>query len=151
MEFEKRRMHLNNARLRNPYEIPLYIFSVLVNLLIIGFILAGALLLGYVNALVGEPLSGPMVDLIGAAFVALLLLVPGLVLYRQLTRAGIRGSAVRLSPRQIPPLSPPKDDLARRLGVQRDPEIYLMSGNGALNAFAASTFGYDFVVIHSEL
>ena len=35
MEFEKRRMHLNNARLRNPYEIPLYIFSVLVNLLII--------------------------------------------------------------------------------------------------------------------
>ena len=26
-----------------------------------------------------------------------------------------------------------------------------MSGNGALNAFAASTFGYDFVVIHSEL
>jgi len=27
----------------------------------------------------------------------------------------------------------------------------LMSGNGTLNAFAASTFGYDFVVIHSEL
>jgi Zn-dependent protease with chaperone function len=27
----------------------------------------------------------------------------------------------------------------------------IMSGNGALNAFVASTFGYDFVVIHSEL
>src|SRR5215204_655157 len=27
----------------------------------------------------------------------------------------------------------------------------LMSGNGTLNAFAASTFGHDFVVIHSEL
>ena len=26
-----------------------------------------------------------------------------------------------------------------------------MSGNGTLNAFAASTFGYDFVVVHSEL
>ena len=76
MEFEKRRMHLDNARLRNPYEIPLYIFSVLVNLLIIALILAGALLLGYVNALVGEPLSGPMVNVIVAAFVALLLLVP---------------------------------------------------------------------------
>ena len=73
---------MNNVRLRNPYEIPLYIFSVLVNLLIIALILAGALLLGYVNALVGEPLSGPMVDVIVAAFVALLLLVPGLVLYR---------------------------------------------------------------------
>src|SRR5215203_4359409 len=151
MEFEKRRMHLNNARLRNPYEIPLYIFSVLVNLLIIALILAGALLLGYVNALVGEPLSGPMVNVIVAAFVALLLLVPGLVLYRQLTRAGIRGSAVRLSRRQFPNIYAVKDDFARRLELQRDPEIYLMSGNGVLNAFAASTIGYDFIVIHSEL
>src|SRR5215207_9726361 len=151
MEFEKRRMHLNNVRLRNPYEIPLYIFSVLVNLLIIGFILAGALLLGYVNALVGEPLSGPMVNVIVAAFVALLLLVPGLVLYRQLTRAGIRGSAVRLSRRQFPDIYAVKDDFARRLDLRRDPEIYLMSGNGVLNAFAASTIGYDFIVIHSEL
>src|SRR5918995_765342 len=151
MEFEKRRLHLNNARLRNPYEIPLYIFSVLVNLLIIALILAGALLLGYVNALVDEPLSGPMVNVIVAAFVALLLLVPGLVLYRQITRAGIRGSAVRLSRRQFPDIYAVKDDFARRLELQRDPEIYLMSGNGALNAFAASTLGYDFVVIHSEL
>ena len=123
----------------------------LVNLLIIAFILIGALLLGYLNALAGEPLSGPMVDAIRVAFVALLLLVPGLVVYRQLTRAGIRGSAVRLSPRQFPDIYAVKDDFARRLNLRRDPEIYLMSGNGALNAFAASTFGYDFVVIHSEL
>jgi Zn-dependent protease with chaperone function len=142
---------MERVRLRNPYEIPLYIFSVLVNLLIIALILAGALLLGYVNVLVGEPLSGPAVDAIRVAFLALLLLVPGLVLYRQLTRAGIRGSAVRLSRRQFPDIYAVKDDFARRLELQRDPEIYLMSGNGALNAFAASTLGYDFVVIHSEL
>jgi Zn-dependent protease with chaperone function len=142
---------MNSARLRDPYEVPLYILSVLVNLLIIAFILAGALLLGFLNALAGEPLSGPMVDAIRVAFVALLLLVPGLVLYRQLTRAGIRGSAVRLSRRQFPDIYAVKEDFARRLDLQRDPEIYLMSGNGVLNAFAASTFGYDFVVIHSEL
>jgi Zn-dependent protease with chaperone function len=144
-------MLMNSARLRNPYEIPLYVFSVLVNLLIIALILVGALLLGYLNALAGKPLSGPVVDVIRAAFIALLLLVPGLVLYRQLTRAGTRGSAVRLSPRQFPDIYAVKDDFARRLNLRRDPEIYLMSGNGALNAFAASTFGYDFVVIHSEL
>jgi Zn-dependent protease with chaperone function len=142
---------MNSVKLRNPYEIPLYIFSVLVNLLIIALILIGALLLGYLNALAGEPLSGPVVDVIRAAFVALLLLVPGLVLYRQLTRAGTRGSAVTLSPRQFPDIYAVKDDFARRLNLLRDPEIYLMSGNGTLNAFAASTFGYDFVVIHSEL
>jgi Zn-dependent protease with chaperone function len=142
---------MNSVRLRNPYEIPLYALSVLVNLLIIGFILAGVLLLGYVNALVGEPLSGPAVDAIRVGFVGLLLLVPGLVVYRQLTRAGIRGSAVRLSRRQFPDIYTVKDDFARRLNLKRDPEIYLMSGNGVLNAFAASTFGYDFIVIHSEL
>ena len=142
---------MNSARLRNPYEIPLYVLSVLDNLLIIALILVGALLLGYLNALAGEPLSGPVVDVIRAAFVALLILVPGLVLYRQLTRAGTRGSAVRLSPRQFSDIYAVKDDFARRLNLRRDPEIYLMSGNGTLNAFAASTFGYDFVVIHSEL
>lgn len=142
---------MNSVRLRNPYETPLYIFSVLVNLLIIALILAGALLLGYVNTLAGEPLSGPLVDAIRTGFVALLLLVPGLVVYRQLTRAGIRGSAVRLSRRQFPDIYAVKEDFARTLGLKRDPEIYLMSGNGTLNAFAASTFGYDFVVIHSEL
>ena len=142
---------MNSARLRDPYEIPLYIVSVLVNLLIVALILSGALLLEFLNALVGEPLSGPVVDAIRVAFVALLLLVPGLVVYRQLTRAGIRGSAVRLSRRQFPDIYAVKDDFARRLGLKRDPEIYVMSGNGVLNAFAASTFGYDFVVIHSEL
>ena len=142
---------MTSARLRDPYEIPLYIVGVLVNLLIIALILAGTLLLGFVNALVGEPLSGPMVDAIRVAFVALLLLVPGLVVYRQLTRAGIRGSAVKLSRWQFPAIYAVKEDFARRLGLKREPEIYLMSGNGALNAFAASTFGYDFVVIHSEL
>src|SRR3712207_5242811 len=142
---------MNSARLRIPYEIPLYVFSVLINLLIIAFILAGALLLGYLNALAGEPLSGPVLDVIRAAFFALLLLVPGLVLYRQLTRAGIRGSAVRLSRRQFPDIHAVKDDFTRRLDLQREPKIYLMSGNGTLNAFAASTFDHDFVVIHSEL
>jgi Zn-dependent protease with chaperone function len=142
---------MTSSRLRDPYEVPLYIVGVLVNLLIIALILAGALLLGFANALVGEPLSGPALDAIRVAFVALLLLVPGLVVYRQLTRAGIRGSAVRLSRRQSPDIYAVKEDFARKLRLNRDPEIYLMSGNGALNAFAASTFGYDFVVIHSEL
>ena len=142
---------MDNLRLRDPHEVLLYVFSVLVNLLIVALIVIGALLLGFLNALAGEPLSGPMVDTIRVAFVALLLLVPGLVLYRQLTRAGTRGSAVRLSRHQFPDIHAVKEDFARRLDLRREPEIYLMSGNGTLNAFAASTFGYDFVVIHSEL
>jgi hypothetical protein len=71
---------MNGVRLRSPYEIPLYVFSVLVNLLIIALILVGTWLLGCLNALAGEPLSGPTVDAIRVAFVALLFLVHGLVL-----------------------------------------------------------------------
>ena len=142
---------MDNLRLRDPHEVPLYVFSVLVNLLIVALIVVGASLLGFLNTLAGEPLSGPLVDTIRVAFVALLLLVPGLVFYRQLTRAGTRGSAVRLSRRQFPDINDVKEDFARRLAFGRDPEIYLTSGNGTLNAFAASTFGHDFVVIHSEL
>src|SRR5918995_4949590 len=112
---------MNGVGLRNPYEIPLYILSVLVNLLIIALILAGALYLGLLNALAGEPLSGPLVDAIRVAFVALLLLVPALVVYRQLTRAGIRGSAGRLSRRQFPHIYAVKDDFARRLGLRKEP------------------------------
>src|SRR5215212_10488826 len=112
---------MNSVQLRSPSETPLYVLSVLVNLLIIALILVGASLLGYLNALAGEPLSGPVVDVIRVAFVALLLLVPGLVFYRQLTRAGTRGSAVRLSPRQFPDIYSLKEDFARRLALSRDP------------------------------
>ena len=142
---------MDNVRLRDPREVPLYVFGVLVNLLIVVLIVLGALLLGFLNALAGDPLSGPAVDAISLAFLALLLLVPGLVVYRQITRAGTRGSAVRLSRRQFPDIYSLKEDFARKLGLKREPEIYLTSGNGTLNAFAASTFGHDFVVIHSEL
>src|SRR3712207_419378 len=115
---------MNNRRLRNPYEIPLYVVSVLINLLIIAVILSGVLFLGIANTLAGEPLSGPTVDAIVAAFVALLLLVPSLVVYRQITRAGIRGAAVRLSRSQFPDIYAVKEDFARRLRLKRDPEIY---------------------------
>ena len=142
---------MDNLRLRDPREVPLYVFGVLVNLLIVALIVVGTLLLGFLNVLAGDPLSGPAVEAIRVAFVALLLLVPGLVVYRQLTRAGTRGSAVRLSQRQFPDIHSLKEDFARKLELSRNPEIYLTSGNGTLNAFAASTIGYDFVVIHSEL
>lgn len=142
---------MDKPRLRDPREVPLYVIGVLINLLIVALIVVGALLVGFLNALAGDPLSGPAVEAIRVAFVALLLLVPGLLLYRQITRAGTRGSAVRLSREQFPEIHSVKEDFARRLELSRGPELYLMSGNGTLNAFAASTFGYDFVVIHSEL
>src|SRR5215204_6660051 len=109
---------MGNLRLRDPREVPLYVFSALLNLLIVALIVVGALLLGFLNALAGDPLSGPMVEAIRVAFVALLLLVPGLVFYRQLTRAGTRGSAVSLSQRQFPDIYSPKGGLRAPVGAE---------------------------------
>ena len=109
---------MDNPRLRDPHEVVLYLFGVLINLLIVALIVVGALLLGFLNALAGEPLSGPAVDAIRVAFVALLLLVPGLVFYRQITRAGTRGSAVRLSQRQFPDIYSPKGGLRAPVGAE---------------------------------
>ena len=47
---------MDYSRLREPHEVPLYVFSVLVNLLIIALIVVGAVLLGFLNALAGDPL-----------------------------------------------------------------------------------------------
>jgi hypothetical protein len=44
---------MDNPRLRDPREVPLYVFGVLVNLLIVVLIVVGALLLGFLNALAG--------------------------------------------------------------------------------------------------
>ena len=62
-------MRMNRPKLRDPYEIPLYIFSVWVNLLIVAAILGAVFLLGLLNTLAGEPLSGPVVEAIRIGFV----------------------------------------------------------------------------------
>src|SRR4051794_41941470 len=102
----------------------------LVNLLIVALIVVGALFLGFLNALAGDPLSGPAVDAIRAAFVALLLLVPGLVFYRQITRAGTRGSAGGGSPPPIPPHFFPHGGLAPQLGPTKGPGEQPSAGEG---------------------
>ena len=50
--------------------------------------------------------------------------------------AQVRGSAVRLGPDQFPELHAHVEQLARRMGLRRTPEVYLMQQDGAINAFA---------------
>jgi hypothetical protein len=80
---------------------------------------------------------------IRAAPIGLLLLLPALVLVRELRRASIRGTAVQPSERQFPELYRTAEDFAHQLGLRRRPEIFLANGNEALNAFAAQAAGYD--------
>jgi Zn-dependent protease with chaperone function len=63
----------------------------------------------------------------------------------------IRGSAVRVGPDQFPELHARVEDLARRMGLRRTPDVYLMQGNGALNAFATRFLRAHMVVLLSDL
>jgi Zn-dependent protease with chaperone function len=140
--------------LRNPREIPFYIFMVILNL-VIALLLVGAAL----DEILGQPIhavviaSVPLRYTVAALLLALFLVGPVFVLIRQLTRASTRGTSVLASQHQFPEIYAMKLEGAARLGfgASRTPEIYVAAGNGLLNAFAASAFGHDFVCVYSDL
>src|SRR5438445_2160681 len=63
----------------------------------------------------------------------------------------IRGSAVRLGSDQFPDRHAAVEDLARRVGLRRIPNVYLMQHDGALNAFAMRFVRTHMVVLFSDL
>ncbi|MGE5242740.1 MAG: M48 family metallopeptidase [Betaproteobacteria bacterium] len=65
--------------------------------------------------------------------------------------ASIRGSAVRLGPDQFPELYGRVEGIARRMGLRRTPDVYLMQQDGALNAFATRFVRTHMVVLLSDL
>jgi Zn-dependent protease with chaperone function len=121
---------------------------VAINLIIIAAIVTAASALPFVPESVRDSAWGVTIR---TAFIALLLLIPGLVIVREIQRASIRGGAVELSPSQFPDLYRTAEDFAGALGLRRRPVIYLANGNGTLNAFAAQAHGYDYVVLANEL
>jgi len=63
----------------------------------------------------------------------------------------VRGSAVRLGPNQFPELHESVERLARRMGMDRVPEAYLMQAGGSLNAFATRFLRSHIIVLFSDL
>jgi Zn-dependent protease with chaperone function len=140
--------------LRHPVEVPIYVLCVVLNFLI-AIVLVGIVLIELaptpLHALViaSSPLRLAVVSILVAAFVLGILFVIG----RQLTRASVRGNSVLATAEEFPEIDAIKKDASAALGFRptHEPEIYITNGNGVLNAFAASAFGHDFVVINSGL
>jgi Zn-dependent protease with chaperone function len=141
-------MSTTTRSLTNSAEMPLYVLGVVFNAAIVIVLVTNY---WWLDQLPNELSDGVTGEAIQYAMYALLLMIPAIVIGRQVQRAGILGRAVQLSPEQFPDIYAVKDDYARRLGLRRNPEIYLMNGNGALNAFASSSVGRDYVVISNEL
>ena len=65
--------------------------------------------------------------------------------------AYLRGSAVRLSPEQLPEIHARVVAISQRLGLNEAPEAYLMQAGGSLNALATKLFSKNFIVLFSDL
>jgi len=135
--------------LRHPAEIPMFIFMVILN-----FVILGVLIDFLVSAaLIPPALRGTNWETTWRAVAgAIILVAPALLIVRQVQRASIRGTAVQLSRTQFADLYASMDDFAASLGVKPTPALYLSNGNGTLNAFAAqSGWTNNYVVLSNEL
>jgi Zn-dependent protease with chaperone function len=128
--------------------MPLFVFMVILNIVIIAAIINAAVVLPFLPQ---QLKASDWAVAIRAALIALLLFLPALIVVRETQRAGVRGTAVQLSEHQYPDLYQTAEDFARRIGLRRRPQIFLTNGNGALNAFAAQATGHDYVVLSNEL
>jgi Zn-dependent protease with chaperone function len=135
--------------LRHPAENPTFIVMVVLNFVIL------AVLIDFLvsAALIPPALRGTNWEATWRAVAgAIILVAPAIVIVRQVQRASIRGTAVRLSRTQFPDLYASIDDFAGTLGVKPTPALYLANGNGTLNAFAAqSGLTNNYVVLSNEL
>lgn len=92
-----------------------------------------------------------IVGTFGLALVYVLMAFIAYVFTQSAFISWIRGTAVKLSPQQFPDLFERFENCCKTLGMQENPEAYIVQGNGALNAFATRFFGRNFVVLHSEV
>ena len=127
----------------------MYVIMVVLNLLILAFLLwvasAPRQLLTVMDATEFQ-------TVVQVAAYAVIALIPGLVIVRQVQRAAIRGTAIQLSQTQFPEIHAWVAQMAHQMGMRTAPAIYLANGNGTLNAFAAqSGLENNYVVISNEL
>ncbi|WP_308340334.1 M48 family metalloprotease [Variovorax sp. ZS18.2.2] len=91
---------------------------------------------------------------LGTLGIALIYVLLGFIAYvfaQSAVIAWIKGTAVKLSPTQLPELHARFKACCGYLGIENPPEAYLLHGDGIFNAFATRFFGRDFVVLLSDV
>jgi Zn-dependent protease with chaperone function/Tfp pilus assembly major pilin PilA len=63
----------------------------------------------------------------------------------------IKGTGVRITHEQFPDLERQIAGCCAKLGLDREPEAYLLQMGGSLNAFATRFLGRDFLVLYSDV
>lgn len=87
----------------------------------------------------------------GAALIALLI---GFVLYlfaQSALIAHIKGNGVELSESQFPGLYQQFVSCCERLQIKKQPQAFILNGNGGMNAFATKFLGTQYVILMSDV
>ncbi len=87
----------------------------------------------------------------GIVLVYLALIMLGYLFAQSALIAWIKGTAVKLSPTQLPALHAQFMTCCQKLQIETPPDAYLMQGEGMLNAFATRFLGRNFVVLLSDV
>ena len=92
--------------------------------------------------------------IIGTAGTALIGLAIGFIFYlfaHSTLIAHIKGNGVELSEEQFPDLYKQFNECIDKLEIKNKPEVYILNGNGGLNAFATKFLGHQYVVLFSDV
>lgn len=63
----------------------------------------------------------------------------------------LKGNAIKIHPRQFPDIFEILESHSKKLGLKKTPDMYLLQGNGMLNAFATKFVQRDYVVLYSDV
>lgn len=94
-------------------------------------------------------LIGAVVSLIG--IVILLVVLIGVIISHGYFAAVIRQNSIKVSDKQYPEVYESVKKLCGAMKMASIPEVYIMNGAGALNAFAARLLKRDYVIIYSDI
>lgn len=69
----------------------------------------------------------------------------------QMLRARLYGNAVRVGPAQYPEIHRIVVDFSRRLGLDRPPDVFIVNGEGEVNALAVRMLRHRYILLMSDL
>ena len=141
------------TRFRHRWEMPMIWFSAILTGLALLMAL-GVLAIDDGKMLedaLGEESAASLRDT--ASSLLLVLVAPLLIyVYRFYLAAQSRANGILIGPAQFPDLFALYEDLGRRLDMPRLPRLYVVNGNGVVNAFALEcNKRHNYVVIHAEI
>ncbi|MGA9943763.1 MAG: M48 family metallopeptidase [Candidatus Cybelea sp.] len=137
---------IDEAALRDPWERPIFLASVVGNFLLMG--IAIALIFFQPGWLKGHAFLNKEITLLRVLAITALIGIPLLVLNRNRREASIRGNSVRLSEQQFPWVYAVLKNHCRRLGMKETPELFLTSGSIQPYSQTFSSWRETYIVLH---